>query len=74
MAAGTGIRYVQLLSRSRRDESKRVATNVDVSDRLLDLRHMAGYALAAWRTDFMMSVLLDGHRARAVRRVAAVTL
>ena len=74
MTAGAGIRYVQLLCRSWRDESKRMATNVDVSDRLLDLRHVARYALAAGRTDFMMSVLLHGHCVWAVRRVAAVTL
>ena len=69
-----GIRNLQSVSRCRSDEVKRVAPHVHVGDRLLDLWHVAGDALAALATYFVMRVLLYCGRVRTVRRVRAVTI
>lgn len=74
MANITGVRDFQRVTRCRRDEVKRVAPHVHVGDRLLDLRHMTSDALVALATFFVMCVLLNRWRARAVRRVWAVTI
>ena len=51
------------MSRSRRrDETERVAAHVHVGDRLCDLRHVAGDALAARAAGLVMRVLLDRRR------------
>ena len=53
---------------------KRVAPHVHVGDRLLDLRHVTSDAVAALATYFVMRVLLDRWRVRAVGRIRAVTI
>ena len=68
------VRNLQSVSRCRSDEVKRVAPHVHVGDRLLDLRHVASDALVALATYFVMGVLLDRWRVRAVGRVRAVTI
>ena len=74
MANITGVGDLQSVTRCRRDKAKRVARHVHVRDRLLNLRHMARDALVALATRFVMGVLLDRRRVRAVRRARAVTI
>ena len=74
MADIAGVRNLQRFSRRRSDEVKRVAPHVHVAYRLLDLRHVASDALVALATYFVMGVLLDRWRVRAIRRVRAVTI
>ena len=42
MADIAGIRYLQLLCFRRREETESVTADVDIGNRLLDLRHVAG--------------------------------
>ena len=51
-----------------------VAADVDVGDRLLDLRHVAGDALAARAAALMMRVRFERGGVRAVRRGRAVAV
>ena len=74
MADIAGVRNLQSVSRCRSDEVKRVAPHVHVGDRLLDLRHVASDALATLATCFVVRVLLNRWRVRAVRRVRAMTI
>ena len=74
MADIAGVWNFQSVSRRRSDEVKRVAPHIHISDRLLDLRHVASDALVALATYFVMGVLLDRWRVRAVGRVRAVTI
>ena len=53
---------------------KCVAPNVHVGDRLFNLRHVASDALVAGGAGFVMRMLLDRWRVRAVGRVRAVTI
>ena len=69
-----GVRNLQSVSRCRSDEVKRVAPYIHVGDRLLDLWHVASDALAALATYFVMRVLLDRRRVRAVGQIRAVTI
>ena len=74
MAYVAGVRNLQSVSRCRSDEVKRVAPHVHVAYRLLDLRHVASDALVALATCFVMRVLLDRWRMRAIRRIRAVAI
>ena len=69
-----GVRNLQSVSHCRSDEVKRVAPYIHVGDRLLDLWHVASDALAALATYFVMRVLLDRWRARAIWRIRTVTI
>ena len=69
-----GVRNPQSIRRRRSDEVKRVAPHVHVGDGLLDLRHVASDTLAALTTRFVMGMLPNCGRVRAVRRVRAVTI
>ena len=53
---------------------KGVAPHVHVGDGLLDLRHVAAYALTAFASDVVMRMLLDRRCARAIRRIWTVTI
>ena len=74
MADIAGIRNFQSVRRCRKDEVKRVATHVDVGDCLLHLRHVTSDALVAPAVHFVMGVLFDRWRVRAISRVRAVTI
>jgi len=74
MARVAGVRNLQDLRRRGSNEVERMAPDVHVGDRLLDLRHVARDALVALATRFVMGVLLDRRSVRAVRRVWAVTI
>src|SRR5580692_2483466 len=56
-----------------RNEAEGVRMDIHVRNRLLNLRHMTGDALAAGAIRFMMHVLLDRSRTRSVLGVRAVT-
>ena len=56
-----------LVGHRRCDEAEGVGADVDVGDGRLDLRHVAGDALATKRAFLVVRVLLDRGRARAVR-------
>ena len=51
----------------RGDELERVAADVDVCDRLLDLRHVARHTLAATAPALVMRMRFDARRVRSVR-------
>ena len=74
MADIAGVRNFQSVSRRRSDEAKRMAPHVHVGYRLFDLRHVASDTFVALTTHFVMRVLVDGWRARAVGRIRAVTI
>src|SRR5579872_7436467 len=65
---------LQALGPGGRDEAEGMAANVHTRNGLLDFRHVAGDALAAGAARFMVSVLLDGRRTRAVGRTRTVTI
>jgi len=69
-----GIWDFVLVCHGRGDESESVSADFDVSKGGLDLRHMAGDALAAGRAGLVMGVLLEGSRAGAVGRHGAVAV
>ena len=60
------------VSLRRPDEAEGVAADVDVADRLRDLGHVAGDALAAGAARLVVGVLLDRRGVRPVRRARAV--
>jgi hypothetical protein len=70
----TGIAGVWDAGHSGENEAERVAADVDVSNGLLNLRHMAGHTLASAARGFVVRVLLDGRSARTVGRTRSVTL
>jgi hypothetical protein len=74
MADIAGIWDLQALGFRGRDEAERMATNVHTGNGLLDFGHVAADALAAGAAHLMVSVLLDGGRARAVGRTRAVAI
>ena len=74
MAYVAGIRNLQSVSHRRSDEMKRVAPHIHISDRLLDFGHVASDALATLAAYFVMCVLLNRRRVRAIRRIRAVTI
>src|SRR3954462_11309785 len=74
MATDTRIGNLELVAHCRHDELERVTAHVDVRDRLLDLRHVAGHAVAA-RTSFrMMRVVFDRDAMRSIGRRWSVTV
>ena len=73
MAQVAGIWNLQRIRIPRRDEVKGVASNILVSDRLFDFRHVTGDALATRTAGFMMGMPFDGGRVRPGLRVWAVT-
>ena len=50
----------RLLSLLGGDEAESVGGNVIVFDGLLDVRHVAGHAIAAWAVGGVVGVLADG--------------
>ena len=73
MACSARIRNLQRFRGRRGDEFEGVSADIDISNRLLDLRHVAAHALIPGTAGFMMRVRLNGRRVGAVRRVRAVT-
>ena len=57
----------------RRNEAEGVGVDIHVRNRLLDLWHVAGDALAACAARLVMRVFLDGGRMRPILRVRPVT-
>ena len=55
-----------LVCHLRRNEGKRVRANLDVRYGRIDLRHVAGHALASWRPLLVMRMLLERSRARPI--------
>ena len=58
----------ELVGHRRRDERKRVAADVHVGDRLLDLRHMARHTITAGAAARVMGMVFQSGRVRAIRR------
>ena len=74
VTTGARIGNLELFAHRWRDEPERVAADVDIGDRLFDLRHVAGDAVAA-RTAFrMVRVIFDRGRMRAIGRARRVTV
>ena len=73
MARGARVRNFQRGGGCWGDESKSVGPDIDIRDGLLDLWHVAANTLIAGGACSMMSVRLDGGRARAVGRVRPMT-
>ena len=69
-----GIRDFVLVRHARGDKGESVSVDIDVSNRGLDLRHVAGDALASGRAGLVMRVLLERGRAGAVERHGAVAI
>src|SRR5262245_42814296 len=67
VAAGARVRNLELVGHRWSDEPEGVAANVDVRDRLLDLRHVTRYALGPRRARRVMRVRLNRGRVRSVR-------
>ena len=67
VAGIAGIRNFQRLRCRWRNELEGVAANVDITYCLFDFRHMAADAFIAGRSSFVMGMLLDRWRVRAVR-------
>ena len=74
MAYIAGVRNLQSVSRRRSHKVKRVAPYVHVGDCLLDLRHVAGDALAALASRFVMRVFFYRRGVRAIRRTWAMAI
>ena len=73
MTGSTGVRHLQRVGGGRSDESKRMRSDVDICNRLLDFWHVAVYAFVASATGSMMRVRLDGRGAGTVRRMRSMT-
>ena len=74
MAARTGIWNLVLIGHLGGNEIERVAADVDVRDCLLNLRHVAGHAIASSASVLMMSVRFDRRCVRTVRRRRSMTV
>ena len=72
MTTRTRIRNLQPIGHSGRDELERVTAYVDVSHRLLDLRHVTRHTRCR-RSALVMRVVLDAGGMRAVRGIRSVT-
>ena len=72
MAARARIGNLVLVCHRWSDEIERVAANIDVRDRLLDLRHMTVHALTAGASRLVMGVLFQSCRVRPVGRCRIV--
>src|SRR5262249_13237401 len=72
MTSKARIRNLVLVRHSRRDELERVAANVNIRNRLLNLRHMAIDALATGASCCMVRVLLDRRAPRPIGRTRIV--
>ncbi len=59
MAYVTGIRNLQGVGLTWRDEAEGVAADIHIRDRLLDFRHMTGEAIVAGAARLMVRVRLD---------------
>src|SRR5215471_18217545 len=74
MAARAGIWNLVLIGHLGSNEIERVAADVDVRDCLLNLRHVAGHAVASSAAVLMMSVRFDRRRVWSVRRRRSMTV
>ena len=72
MADVARVRDLQAVGPRRIDEVEGVTTDVHVGDRLFDLRHVAGDALASWAAELVVRVFLDRVRVRPILRVRSV--
>ena len=66
MASVTRIRNLVGVRHCGRYESKGVAANVDIRNRLFDFRHVASDTFTALTTCLVMRMLFDGAYARTV--------
>ena len=57
----------------RTNKAERVAAHIDIGNRLLNLRHVAGDAVIAGAAGFVMRVFLHCCCVRTVRRPRAMT-
>ena len=73
MANVAGIGNLVGVRLRRRNEAEGVGVDIHVRDRLLDLRHVAGDALAARAARLVMRVFGDGGGMRPILRVRPVT-
>ena len=69
-----GIWDFVLVCHGRGDEGESVSANFDVRNSGLDLRHVAGDALASGRAGLVMGVLLERGGAGSVERHGAVAI
>ena len=72
MAAGAWIWNLELIRHFRRNERERVTADIDIRNRLLDLRHVAGHTVVAGTAGAMMGMRLDARGVRTVGRRGAV--
>ena len=69
-----GVRDFQRLAQGGADKAEGVAANVHIAERLGDLGHVAGDALAAGAVSRMMRMFRDAGRVRAVGRIRSVAI
>ena len=62
------VRDLVLICHFGRDEIKRMAADIDVGDRLLDLRHVTGHTVAAGAAGTMVRVGFNGGCMRPIWR------
>jgi hypothetical protein len=74
MAHIAGIRNSKHVRLCGRDELECVCANVHISDRLLDLRHVASDALISWAIGLVMCMGFDARSVRTIGCVGAVTV
>lgn len=73
MAVCARTRNLVFVSHCRADKAERVATNIDIGDRLLDPRHMTSKALISCAPALVVGMFFDGFCVWAVRRTRSVT-
>ena len=72
VAGGAGIGDIHALTLRRSDEPECVAGDIHLANRLGDLGHMTGHALAAETVRLVMGMFLDARCMRPVLRIGAV--
>ena len=73
MANGAGVGNLEGVGVAGSDETKCMASDIHVGNRLFDSRHMTRDTLAAGAVRGMMRVRFDSRRVGTVLRVGAVT-
>jgi len=66
--------YSERIRLSRGDEFERVCANVDITDRLLDFRHVAGNALTSRAVRFVVRMSFQAWSMRTVRGIGSMAI
>src|SRR5215813_8298738 len=72
LTACTRVGHLVEVGHLRTNEREGVAANIDIRDRLLDLRHVAIDAIASWTAGSVMRMFGNSFRSRAVYRARTV--